>query len=76
MDENACYLITLKGRTGRSNHLMKVFAIANLSRALAAENDGFRWSEVRRGILEPQMWLSASAYFAILSGLYSFGLFV
>lgn len=43
---------------------------------LAAENDGFRWSEVRRGVLEPQMWLSASAYFAILSGLYSFGLFL
>ncbi|KAE8387363.1 major facilitator superfamily domain-containing protein [Aspergillus alliaceus] len=35
-----------------------------------------RWSEVRRGLLDPQMWFSAAAYFAILSGLYSFGLFV
>ncbi|KAJ5975146.1 hypothetical protein N7481_008853 [Penicillium waksmanii] len=43
---------------------------------LSGENDKFRWSEVRRGILEPQLWLSASAYFAILSGLYSFGLFL
>ncbi|ETI22534.1 hypothetical protein G647_06609 [Cladophialophora carrionii CBS 160.54] len=36
----------------------------------------FRWSEVRRGILNVQLWLSATAYFAILSGLYSFGLFL
>ncbi|KAF3402011.1 hypothetical protein F1880_009743 [Penicillium rolfsii] len=43
---------------------------------LAAEEDAFRWSEVRRGILEPQLWFSATAYFAILSGLYSFGLFL
>ncbi|KAB8228233.1 putative MFS transporter [Aspergillus alliaceus] len=35
-----------------------------------------RWSEVRRGLLDPQMWFSAAAYFAILSGLYSFGLFL
>jgi hypothetical protein len=34
------------------------------------------WSEVRRGIFCVQLWLSASAYFSILSGLYSFGLFV
>lgn len=36
----------------------------------------FRWSEVKRGVLNVQLWLSASAYFAILSGLYSFGLFL
>lgn len=36
----------------------------------------FRWSEVKRGVLNIQLWLSASAYFAILSGLYSFGLFL
>ena len=36
----------------------------------------FKWSEVRRGIFNVQVWLSATAYFAILSGLYSFGLFV
>lgn len=36
----------------------------------------FRWSEVRRGVFNVQLWLSSTAYFAILSGLYSFGLFV
>ncbi|XHG06342.1 hypothetical protein AWENTII_009547 [Aspergillus wentii] len=44
--------------------------------ALADEQEAFRWSEVQRGILDPQMWLSATAYFGILSGLYSFGLFL
>jgi MFS family permease len=36
----------------------------------------FRWSEVKRGVFNVQLWLSATAYFAILSGLYSFGLFL
>ncbi|KZL70530.1 major facilitator superfamily transporter [Colletotrichum tofieldiae] len=36
----------------------------------------FRWSEVGRGVFNIQVWLSATAYFAILSGLYSFGLFL
>lgn len=36
----------------------------------------FKWSEVRRGVFNLQVWLTATAYFAILSGLYSFGLFV
>ena len=40
------------------------------------EPERFRWSEVLRGILSPQLWLSGTAYFAILSGLYSFGLFL
>ncbi|KAF7615635.1 putative MFS transporter [Aspergillus flavus] len=40
------------------------------------ELETLRWSEVRRGLLDPQMWFSAAAYFAILSGLYSFGLFL
>ncbi|CAG8898525.1 unnamed protein product [Penicillium egyptiacum] len=44
--------------------------------SLASEAESFKWSEVRRGILDLQVWLSASAYFAILSGLYSFGLFL
>ncbi|KAJ5886248.1 uncharacterized protein N7473_008922 [Penicillium subrubescens] len=43
---------------------------------LAVEEDAFKWSEVRRGILEPQVWFSATAYFGILSGMYSFGLFL
>lgn len=40
------------------------------------EPERFRWSEVLRGITSPQLWLSGTAYFAILSGLYSFGLFL
>ncbi|KAJ6153745.1 hypothetical protein N7470_006704 [Penicillium chermesinum] len=43
---------------------------------LAPEEQAFMWSEVIRGVLNVQVWLSASAYFAILSGLYSFGLFL
>jgi hypothetical protein len=38
--------------------------------------ENFQWSEVRRGALNIQLWLTATAYFAILSGLYSFGLFL
>jgi MFS family permease len=41
-----------------------------------SEPEKFRWSEVRRGIINAQLWLSATAYFAILAGLYSFGLFL
>lgn len=36
----------------------------------------FSWSEVARGVLNVQVWLTACAYFGILSGLYSFGLFL
>ncbi|GAP86970.1 putative MFS general substrate transporter [Rosellinia necatrix] len=40
------------------------------------ETERFAWSEVARGVFSWQTWLSASAYFGILSGLYSFGLFL
>ncbi|KAH6660757.1 major facilitator superfamily transporter [Truncatella angustata] len=36
----------------------------------------FSWSEVARGVFSWQTWLTACAYFGILSGLYSFGLFL
>ncbi|KAH7066763.1 major facilitator superfamily domain-containing protein [Paraphoma chrysanthemicola] len=36
----------------------------------------FDWKEVKRGVFNLQVWLSATAYFAILCGLYSFGLFL
>ncbi|KAI0376305.1 MFS general substrate transporter [Hypomontagnella monticulosa] len=36
----------------------------------------FAWSEVVRGVFSLQTWFTASAYFGILSGLYSFGLFL
>ncbi|KAM3508478.1 hypothetical protein MY11210_006719 [Beauveria gryllotalpidicola] len=35
----------------------------------------FQWSEVLRGIFNVQVWLNSTSYFAIISGLYSFGLF-
>ncbi|KAH8676492.1 major facilitator superfamily domain-containing protein [Tricladium varicosporioides] len=38
--------------------------------------ESFQWGEVLRGILSPSTWLSATAYFSILAGLYSFGLFL
>lgn len=40
------------------------------------QHETFQWSEVRRGIFSISTWLSASAYFGILAGLYSFGLFL
>lgn len=40
------------------------------------EPERFRWSEVLRGVTSPQLWLSGTAYFSILVGLYSFGLFL
>lgn len=36
----------------------------------------FSWEEVIRGIFTLQVWLSALAYFSILCGIYSFGLFL
>ncbi|KAI1075900.1 major facilitator superfamily transporter [Whalleya microplaca] len=36
----------------------------------------FQWAEFGRGIFNIQVWLTATAYFGILSGLYSFGLFL
>ncbi|KAK8052229.1 hypothetical protein PG993_003614 [Apiospora rasikravindrae] len=39
-------------------------------------NEKFSWSEVRRGIFSFLTWSTAIAYFGILSGLYSFGLFL
>lgn len=42
----------------------------------SSANERFDWAEVRRGIFNVQVWLSALAYFAILCGLYSFGLFL
>ncbi|USP80166.1 hypothetical protein yc1106_07440 [Curvularia clavata] len=39
-------------------------------------HERFDWAEVRRGIFNLQVWLTATAYFSILSGLYSFGLFL
>ncbi|KAI0173148.1 MFS general substrate transporter [Hypoxylon sp. FL1284] len=39
-------------------------------------SEKFSWGEVSRGIFSMQTWFTACAYFGILSGLYSFGLFL
>lgn len=39
-------------------------------------HEQFEWAEVKRGIFNLQVWLTALAYFGILAGLYSFGLFL
>jgi len=44
--------------------------------ASSAKHEHFAWSEIKRGVFNVQVWLTATAYFAILSGLYSFGLFL
>ncbi|EMD40831.1 hypothetical protein CERSUDRAFT_111415 [Gelatoporia subvermispora B] len=36
----------------------------------------FEWSEVIRGVLEPQVWMSAVSYLGIIVSLYSFSLFL
>jgi len=40
------------------------------------DRENFQWYEVVRGLTDLSTWLSASAYFGILAGLYSFGLFL
>ncbi|KAK3897688.1 major facilitator superfamily domain-containing protein [Staphylotrichum tortipilum] len=67
-EEREFAVLRLQGRTratasGRFNPVIEL-------------DETFKWSEVRRGILNLQVWLTSTAYFAILSGLYSFGLFL
>ncbi|KAF1844145.1 MFS general substrate transporter [Cucurbitaria berberidis CBS 394.84] len=42
----------------------------------SSAHERFDWAEVKRGIFNLQVWLTALAYFAILCCLYSFGLFL
>jgi MFS family permease len=42
----------------------------------ALHDEQFSWSEVFRGIFNVQVWLSSIGYFGILSGIYSFSLFL
>ncbi|KAI9731812.1 MAG: hypothetical protein M1818_007677 [Claussenomyces sp. TS43310] len=48
----------------------------NPSGSVDHQVEQFQWSEVIRGLLDLSTWLSACAYFGILAGLYSFGLFL
>ncbi|KAJ4388503.1 hypothetical protein N0V85_007485 [Neurospora sp. IMI 360204] len=43
---------------------------------VSEREEKFKWSEVRRGVFNIQVWLTGSAYFALGAGLYSFGLFL
>ncbi|KAI1371431.1 MFS general substrate transporter [Hypoxylon crocopeplum] len=60
------------------------FAVARLNAASQSDGGGrekeatekFAWTEVARGVFSVQTWFTACAYFGILSGLYSFGLFL
>ncbi|KAK2751667.1 major facilitator superfamily transporter [Colletotrichum kahawae] len=63
-EEREWALIRLQGHAGNRFNLA------------SEREEKFRWSEVGRGVLNLQVWLSSTAYFAILSGLYSFGLFL
>ncbi|CAK7205003.1 hypothetical protein SEUCBS139899_007767 [Sporothrix eucalyptigena] len=62
----------------------KVHAVQRLRRAVSAgtinpeheADEKFSWHEVGRAVFSWQTWLSACAYFGILAGLYSFGLFL
>lgn len=57
----------------------RTFAVARIRSAKVDgvdTADEFSWYQVRRAVFSVQTWLSALAYFAILSALYSFGLFV
>jgi hypothetical protein len=51
-------------------------AVAKPRDASSEVAEKFSWREVGRGVFNLQTWLTACAYFGILSGLYSFGLFV
>ncbi|KAI1332371.1 MFS general substrate transporter [Xylariaceae sp. FL0255] len=50
------------------------YAIRRLQKP--AKEEHFSWTEVGRGVFSVQTWLTALAYLGILSGLYSFGLFL
>ncbi|QQK41798.1 Sucrose/H+ symporter, plant [Penicillium digitatum] len=72
--ESASFLTT-EEKELEGNRLI-LDSLGLLGGSLTPEAESFKWSEVRRGMLDPQVWLSASAYFAILPGLYCFDLFL
>lgn len=59
-----------------SANISVVIVVLKLTIRRREKAETFKWSEVRRGIFSPQLWFTATAYFGILAGLYSFGLFV
>ena len=57
------------------DHAVRRLVQGQASRADEA-GEAFAWHEVGRAVFSWQTWLTAGAYFGILAGLYSFGLFV
>lgn len=58
------------------SRLLRDSPVNELGERVSHHDEHLDWAEVRRGIFNVQVWLTACAYFAILSGLYSFGLFL
>ncbi|KZL63343.1 major facilitator superfamily transporter [Colletotrichum incanum] len=69
-------LATAKILTAEEREWASLRLQTNVEGRFNEREEKFRWSEVGRGVFNIQVWLSATAYFAILSGLYSFGLFL
>ncbi|KAK4242831.1 hypothetical protein C8A03DRAFT_28830 [Achaetomium macrosporum] len=67
-EEKEFALLRLQGRTQSTS--------SERFNPVIEREERFKWSEVRRGVFNVQVWLTSTAYFAILSGLYSFGLFL
>ncbi|KAF2501875.1 retrograde regulation protein 2 [Lophium mytilinum] len=72
---NSVETATFLTPTERSHASARLKASNYISGSLI-EPERFQWSEVIRGILSPQLWLNATAYFAICCALYSFSLFL
>ncbi|KAI1762667.1 MFS general substrate transporter [Hypoxylon sp. FL1150] len=65
--------LTPEERSFATNRLQRAAGNGNREKEMAEK---FSWGEVRRGVFSLQTWFTALAYFGILSGLYSFGLFL
>jgi hypothetical protein len=61
---------------GEQEHALARLDLSNNVSGSPTEPEAFRWSEVVRGILSPQLWFTGLAYFAICCALYSFSLFL
>jgi hypothetical protein len=69
--------ISLRPRRSDSSISFLSFEPLSHGHSITQEHEeAFSWSEVKRGVFNLQVWFTATAYFGILAGLYSFGLFV
>ena len=71
-----CRGLTLEQKTWARQRILDESPTNALGERISHHDERFDWFEVRRGIFNVQVWLSATAYFGILAGLYSFGLFL